>query len=253
MRAIVPIKRVIDYAVKVRVQGSTGVDQNVKMSINPFCEIALEEAIRLKEKGVISEVISVSIGPQQSQETLRHSLALGADRAILVKTSARTDMDLQPLAIAKILGKIVAQENPLLVMMGKQSIDGDNNQTGQILAGLLGWPQATFASAVAFNDAKNEILVSREVDEGIQKLSMPLPAVVTADLRLNTPRFATLPNLMKAKKKQLDVIEIDSLGVDITPRTKVVKVEEPAVRKSGRKVPDVDALLHALRNEAKVL
>lgn len=253
MKALVPIKRVVDYAVKVRVIGGIGVDQNVKMSINPFCEIALEEAIRLREKGFLSEVIAVSVGPQQCQDTLRHSLALGADRAILVKTSLRTDTDLEPLAVAKILQKVIEKEDPSLVITGKQSIDGDNNQTGQLLAGLLGWSQATFASAVNFNEARDPITVDREVDDGIQKISMALPVVITADLRLNTPRFATLPNLMKAKKKSLDVIDIESLGVDTTPRTRVIKVEEPPVRKGGRKVANVDELLEALKNEAKVL
>lgn len=252
MKGIVPIKRVVDYAVKVRVVGGSGVDQNVKMSINPFCEIALEEAIRLKEKGFITEIIAVSIGGL-TQDTLRHSLALGADRAILIKTSLRTDTDLQPLTVAKILQKVIEKENPLLVLTGKQSIDGDNNQTGQMLAGLLGWSQATFASAVTFNEAKTGLTVSREVDEGIQKVCVALPAVITADLRLNTPRFATLPNLMKAKKKPLDVIEIESLGVDLSPRTTVVKVEEPPVRKGGRKVANVDELLIALKSEAKIL
>ena len=253
MKAVVAVKRVIDYAVKVRVVGGAGVDTNVKMSMNPFCEIAVEEAIRLKEKGLLSEIVAVSIGPTQCQETLRQALAMGADRAVHVKTDARTDTDLQPLGVAKILEKIVQKENPLLVMMGKQSIDGDNNQTGQILAGLLSWPQATFASAVTFNELKSGITVDREVDAGIQKVSMQLPAVVTTDLRLNTPRFPTLPNLMKAKKKPLDVIEIASLGVDVKPRVKVTRMEEPAVRKGGRIVGSVDELVTALKNEAKVL
>jgi len=253
MKAIVPIKRVVDYAVKVRLVAGKGVDLNVKMSMNPFCEIAVEEAIRLREKGLISEIIAVSIGPQQSQDTIRQALAMGADRGILVKTAARTDTELEPLGIAKILKQIVEKENPMLVLMGKQSIDGDNNQTGQLLAGLLSWPQATFASAVAFNDLKTELTVSREVDSGIENVKVPLPAVVTTDLRLNEPRFATLPNLMKAKKKQLDIFELSSLGVDVNPRVKVVGMEEPPVRKGGKKVANVDELISALKTEAKVL
>ena len=253
MKALVSIKRVVDYAVKVRIVAGKGVDTNVKMSINPFCEIAVEEAIRLREKGLVSEVIAVCVGPQQSQDTLRTALAMGADRAVLVKTDVRTDTDLQPLGVAKVLHKVVEKENPMLVIMGKQSIDGDNNQTGQILAGLLSWPQATFASAVAFNDMKTELSVSREVDAGIEKVKVPLPAVVTTDLRLNEPRFATLPNLMKAKKKPLDVIELSSLGVDVSPRMKVLSLSEPPARKGGRKVGTVDELISVLRNEAKVL
>jgi len=240
MKALVSIKRVVDYAVKVRIVAGKGVDTNVKMSINPFCEIAVEEAIRLREKGLVSEVIAVCVGPQQSQDTLRTALAMGADRAVLVKTDVRTDTDLQPLGVAKVLHKVIEKENPMLVIMGKQSIDGDNNQTGQILAGLLSWPQATFASAVAFNDMKTELSVSREVDAGIEKVKVPLPAVVTTDLRLNEPRFATLPNLMKAKKKPLDVIELSSLGVDVSPRMKVLSLSEPPARKGGRKVGTVD-------------
>jgi electron transfer flavoprotein beta subunit len=252
MRAIVPVKRVVDYAVKVRVAGNA-VDLNAKMSMNPFCEIAVEESIRLKDKGLLSEVVAVSIGPTQCQETLRQALAMGADRAILIKTDMRTDSDLQPLAVAKILAKLVEKESPLLVMMGKQSIDGDNNQTGQLLAGLLSWPQATFASAISFNDLKSSISVSREVDNGIQTVSMNLPAVVTTDLRLNTPRFATLPNLMKAKKKPMEILELQSLNVDILPRVKVSKVEDPPARKGGRILGSVDELVNALRIEAKVL
>jgi len=253
MKALVPIKRVVDYAVKVRILAGKGVDTNVKMSMNPFCEIAVEEAIRLREKGLVSEVVAVCVGPQQSQDTLRTALAMGADRAILVKTDVRTDTDLQPLGVAKVLNKVIEKENPMLVIMGKQSIDGDNNQTGQILAGMLSWPQATFASAVVFNDLKTELLVSREVDAGIEKVRVPLPAVITADLRLNEPRFATLPNLMKAKKKPLDVIELPSLGADVSPRVKVVSSSEPPARRGGRKVEDVDELINALKNDAKVL
>jgi electron transfer flavoprotein beta subunit len=250
MKALVAVKRVVDYAVKVRVSGNA-VDLNVKMSMNPFCEIAVEESIRLKEKGLLSEIVAVSIGPSQCQETLRQALAMGADRAIHVKTDIRTDSDLQPLAVAKILANIVNKESPSLVLMGKQSIDGDNNQTGQLLAGLLSWPQATFASAVAFNESK--LTVNREVDTGIQTVSMQLPAVVTTDLRLNTPRFATLPNLMKAKKKPLDVVELTSMNVDVKPRVKVSRMEDPPARKGGRIVGSVDELVNALKNEAKVL
>jgi electron transfer flavoprotein beta subunit len=251
MKAIVPIKRVVDYAVKVRIIAGKGVDTNVKMSMNPFCEIAVEEAIRLREKGLISEIVAVSIGPQQCQDTLRQALAMGADRGILVKTDMRTDTDLQPLGVAKVLKQIVEKENPILVLMGKQSIDGDNNQTGQLLAGMLSWPQATFASAIAFTDMK--LTVSREVDSGIENVNVSLPAVVTTDLRLNEPRFATLPNLMKAKKKPLEIVDLDSLGVDVSPRVRVVSVEDPPVRKGGKKVANVDELISALRNEAKVL
>ena len=253
MKAIVTVKRVVDYAVKVRVASGNSVDLNVKMSMNPFCEIAVEEAIRLKEKGLVSEIIAVSVGPTQCQETLRQALAMGADRAVLVKTDVRTDSELQPLTVAKVLAKLVEKENPLLVLMGKQSIDGDNNQTGQILAGLLSWPQATFSSAVAFNDLKSELTVDREVDSGISKVSMKLPAVVTTDLRLNTPRFATLPNLMKAKKKPLDVVDIVSLGVNLDSRVKVVKMVDPPARKGGRIVKSVDELINLLKTEAKVL
>ena len=253
MKAIVPIKRVVDYAVKVRLAGNTGVDLNVKMSMNPFCEIAVEEAIRLKEKGLISEIVAVSIGPAQAQETLRQALAMGADRAILVKTAARTDTELQPLAVAKVLRSIVDKEQVPLVVMGKQSIDGDNNQTGQLLAGLLGWSQATFASAVSFSDARDTLTVAREVDTGTQHVSVRLPAVITADLRLNEPRFATLPNLMKAKKKQLEIVELESLGLDTKSRLSVLKMEEPPVRKGGRKLESVDQLIAALKTEAKVL
>lgn len=253
MKALVSVKRVVDYAVKVRVSGLKSVDLNVKMSMNPFCEIAMEESIKLKEKGVLSEIVAVSIGPNQCQETLRQALAMGADKAILVKTDLRTDIELGPLLIAKVLANIVGKEHPLLVMMGKQSIDGDNNQTGQILAGLLQWPQATFASAVRMTSAGPCITVDREIDTGIQKVSINLPAIVTADLRLNTPRFATLPNLMKAKKKPLEIIDLSSLNIDTTGRTKVVKLEEPAGRKGGRIVQNVDELIHVLRSEAKVI
>jgi electron transfer flavoprotein beta subunit len=243
MKVLVPVKRVIDYNVKARVKADqTGVDlANVKMSMNPFCEIAVEEAVRLKEKGVATEVVSVSIGPIQAQETLRTSLAMGADRAILIQT----DLDLEPLAIAKVLKAIIAEENPDLVLMGKQAIDGDNNATGQMLATLLDWPQATFASELTVEGGKAK--VTREVDGGLQTLEVNLPAVVTADLRLNEPRYASLPNIMKAKKKPLDVKELASLGVDTAPRLKVVKVTEPPKRTAGIKVETAGDLVTNLK------
>ena len=243
MKVLVPVKRVIDYNVKARVKADqTGVDlANVKMSMNPFCEIAVEEAVRLKEKGVATEVVSVSIGPIQAQETLRTSLAMGADRAILIQT----DLDLEPLAIAKVLKAIIAEENPDLVLMGKQAIDGDNNATGQMLATLLDWPQATFASELVVEGGKAK--VTREVDGGLQTLEVNLPAVVTADLRLNEPRYASLPNIMKAKKKPLDVKELGSLGVDTAPRLKVVKVTEPPKRTAGIKVETAGDLVTHLK------
>ena len=243
MKVLVPVKRVIDYNVKARVKADqTGVDlANVKMSMNPFCEIAVEEAVRLKEKGVATEVVAVSIGPIQAQETLRTSLAMGADRAILIQT----DLDLEPLAIAKVLQAIIAEENPELVLMGKQAIDGDNNATGQMLATLLDWPQATFASELTVEGGKAK--VTREVDGGLQTLEVNLPAVVTADLRLNEPRYASLPNIMKAKKKPLDVKELASLGVDTAPRLKVVKVTEPPKRTAGIKVETAGDLVTHLK------
>ncbi|MBL8556694.1 MAG: electron transfer flavoprotein subunit beta/FixA family protein [Phenylobacterium sp.] len=232
MKVLVPVKRVIDYNVKARVKADqTGVDlANVKMSMNPFCEIAVEEAVRLKEKGVATEVVAVSVGPTQAQETLRTALAMGADRAILVQT----DQDLEPLAVAKVLKAVIGEESPELVLMGKQAIDGDNNAVGQMLSALLDWPQATFASEVAIGGGK--ATVTREVDGGLQTIDVSLPAVVTADLRLNEPRYASLPNIMKAKKKPLDVKELGSLGVDTAPRLKVVKVSEPPKRSAGIKV-----------------
>mmetsp|Transcript_21546 Transcript_21546/g.54325 ORF Transcript_21546/g.54325 Transcript_21546/m.54325 type:complete len:265 (-) Transcript_21546:211-1005(-) len=255
MRALVCVKRVIDYAVKVRVsKDKSGVDiKNVKMSMNPFCEIAVEEGIRMKEKGLISELIAVSIGQEKSQEVLRQSLAMGADRAVLITTDMRTDQELQPLAVAKLLQKVVEKEDPSIVLCGKQSIDSDSNQMGQILAGLLGWPQSTFTSALTANDAKDGLTVEREVDSGIQTMKLSLPAVVTTDLRLNDPRYATLPNLMKAKKKPLEKLEATSFGIDLTPRTKIISVEEPPVRAAGVKVADVDELIDKLKNEAKAI
>jgi electron transfer flavoprotein beta subunit len=249
MKVLVPVKRVIDYNVKARVKpDQTGVDlANVKMSMNPFCEIAVEEAVRLKEKGAASEVVAVSVGPTQAQETLRTALAMGADRAILVQT----DQDLEPLAVAKVLKAVIGEENPELVLMGKQAIDGDNNATGQMLAALLDWPQATFASEVVLEGGKAK--VTREVDGGLQTLEVDLPAVVTADLRLNEPRYASLPNIMKAKKKPLDVKELGSLGVDVAPRLKVVKVTEPPKRGGGIKVETASDLVMKLKNEAGVL
>ena len=243
MKVLVPVKRVIDSNVKARVKSDqTGVDlANVKMSVNPFCEIAVEEAIRLKEKGVVTEIVAVSIGPAQAQETLRTALAMGADRAILVQT----DQDLEPLEVAKTLKAVIAEENPSLVLMGKQAIDGDNNATGQMLAALLGWPQATFASAIEV--AGDKAKVTREVDGGLQTIEVALPAVVTADLRLNEPRYASLPNIMKAKKKPLDVKELGALGVDVTPHLKVLKVTEPPKRSAGVKVENAGDLVANLK------
>jgi len=249
MKVLVPVKRVVDYNVKVRVKSDgSGVDiANVKMSMNPFDEIAIEEAVRLKEKGVATEVIAVSCGVTQCTETLRTAMAIGADRAILVETSE----ELQPLAVAKLLKALMDKEQPGLVILGKQAIDDDCNQTGQMLAALLGWPQATFASKVEVADGK--ATVSREVDGGLETLSLTLPAIITTDLRLNEPRYVTLPNIMKAKKKQLDTVKPADLGVDVAPRLKTLKVVEPAGRKAGIKVADVAALVDKLKNEAKVI
>jgi electron transfer flavoprotein beta subunit len=249
MKVLVAVKRVVDYNVKVRPKADgTDVDlANVKMSINPFCEIAVEEAVRLKEKGVVTEILAVSVGPQQSQEQLRTALALGADRAILVST----ENTLEPLAIAKCLKAVCDSESPDLVLMGKQAIDGDNNQTGQMLAALLGVGQATFASELSIDGGSAS--VTREVDGGLQTISLALPAVVTADLRLNEPRYASLPNIMKAKKKSLDTTSPDELGVDASARVTLVGVELPAERQAGIKVEDVAQLVDKLRNEAKVI
>jgi len=255
MRAVVAVKRVIDYAVKVRVKADkTAVEtDSVKMSMNPFCEIAVEEGLRLKEKGHLKELIAVSCGPDKASETLRQALAMGADRAIHIKTKLRTDQELQPIHVAKLLAKVVEKESPTMVLLGKQAIDDDSNQTGSMLAGLLGWPQAGCASKVEVDDSKTFITVAREVDSGIQEVKCPLPAVVTADLRLNEPRYATLPNLMKAKKKPMEVLDAESLGVDLAPRLQVLKVEEPPARAGGKKVDSVDDLVDKLKNEAKVL
>ena len=249
MKSLVPVKRVVDYNVKIRVKpDGSGVDTaNVKMSMNPFDEIAVEEAIRLKEAGVASEVIVVSCGVAQCQETLRAAMAMGADRGILVQT----DVELQPLAVAKLLKAVVEKEQPGLVIAGKQAIDDDANQTGQMLAALLGWPQATFASKVEIADGRAR--VTREVDGGLETVELPLPAVITTDLRLNEPRFATLPNIMKAKKKPVDTLTPEALGVDVTPRLATLKVEEPPKRKAGVMVGSVDELIEKLRNEAKVI
>jgi electron transfer flavoprotein beta subunit len=249
MKVLVPVKRVVDYNVKVRVKSDgSGVDiANVKMSMNPFDEIAVEEAMRLKEGGKATEVIAVSCGVTQCQETLRTAMAIGADRAILVET----DVDLQPLAVAKLLKAVADKEQPQLIILGKQAIDDDCNQTGQMLAALLGWPQATFASKVTIDGDK--ATVTREVDGGLETISLTLPAIVTTDLRLNEPRYVTLPNIMKAKKKTLDVIQPDALGVDVTPRLKTLKVSEPAKRSAGTMVPDVATLVAKLKNEAKVI
>lgn len=249
MKILVAVKRVVDYNVKVRAKADgSAVDlANVKMAINPFCEIAVEEAVRLKEKGIASEVVVVSIGPQQAQEQIRTALALGADRGILVQT----DVELEPLAVAKCLKAICANESPELVILGKQAIDGDNNQTGQILAALAGYGQGTFASIVDVADGIAN--VTREVDGGLQTVALKLPAVVTTDLRLNEPRYASLPNIMKAKKKTLDTTTPADLGVDVAPRTKLLKVEPPAERSAGIKVADVAELVAKLKNEAKVI
>jgi len=249
MKVLVSVKRVVDYNVKVRVKpDGSGVDTaNVKMSMNPFDEIAVEEAVRLKERGVATEIVAVSCGPAACQETLRTALALGADRAILVQT----DVELQPLAVAKLLRAIAAKEQPKLVIMGKQAIDDDANQTGQMLAALLGWPQATYASKVEI--AGERATVKREVDGGLETVETGLPAVVTTDLRLNEPRYATLPNIMKAKKKPMETVTPAALDVDVAPRIATLKVVEPPKRKGGGKVADVAELVAKLRNEAKVL
>lgn len=249
MKVLVAVKRVVDYNVKVRVKSDgSGVDiANVKMSMNPFDEIAVEEAVRLKEKGVATEVVAVSCGVAQCQETLRTAMAIGADRAILVETAE----ELQPLAVAKLLKALADKEQPGLVVLGKQAIDDDCNQTGQMLAALAGWPQGAFASKVEVADGK--AAVTREIDGGLETVSLKLPAVITADLRLNEPRYVTLPNIMKAKKKTLEVLKPEDLGVDVKPRLKTLKVAEPPKRGAGIKVPDVAALVDKLKNEAKVI
>jgi electron transfer flavoprotein beta subunit len=249
MKVLVGVKRVIDYNVKIRVKAdNTGVETaNVKMSMNPFDEIAVEEAIRMREKGLATEVIVFSAGPAQCQETIRTALAMGADRGVLVQT----DAELQPLAVAKLLKAVVDKEQPGLVIVGKQAIDDDSNQTGQMLAALLGWSQGTFANKLNVVDGSAE--VKREVDGGLENIKIKLPAVITTDLRLNEPRYASLPNIMKAKKKPIEVLTADALGVDIAPRLKVLKVEEPPKRKGGIKVKTVAELVDKLRNEAGVI
>ena len=249
MKILVPIKRVVDYNVKVRPKADeSGVDlNNVKMAINPFCEIAVEEAVRLKEAGAATEIIAVTVGAENAQEQLRTALALGADKAILVET----DLEVEPLGISKVLKAIVEKESPNLVIMGKQAIDGDNNQTGQMLAALMNYPQATFASELKIEGEK--AVVTREVDGGLQTIAINLPAVVTSDLRLNEPRYASLPNIMKAKQKPLEVIKSDDLGVDLNPRISTLKVSPPPEREAGIIVESVDQLVEKLKNEAKVI
>ncbi|GBU16174.1 MULTISPECIES: electron transfer flavoprotein subunit beta/FixA family protein [Methylobacterium] len=249
MKVLVPVKRVVDYNVKIRVKADgSGVElANVKMSMNPFDEIAVEEAIRLKEKGKVTEIVAVSIGPQQAQETLRTALAMGADRAILVKT----DVNCEPLAVAKLLKAVVEKESPGLVILGKQAIDDDSNQTGQMLGALLGWPQGTFAFKVELGDGAVDVV--REVDGGLQTVALKLPAIVTTDLRLNEPRYASLPNIMKAKKKPLEELAPEALGVDVTPKLKVLKTAEPPGRSAGVKVASAAELVQKLKVEAGVL
>jgi len=249
MKVLVAVKRVVDYNVKIRVKADkTGVElANVKMSMNPFDEIGVEEAVRLKEKGVATEIVAVSMGPTQAQETLRTALAMGADRGVLVQS----DAELQPLAVAKLMKAVVDKEQPKLVILGKQAIDDDSNQTGQMLAALLGWPQATFASKLTIEG--DDMTVTREVDGGLETIAVKLPAIVTTDLRLNEPRYASLPNIMKAKKKPIDTLTPDALGVDVAPRLETLSVEEPPKRTAGIKVPDVAALVERLQTEAKVI
>ena len=249
MKVLVPVKRVVDYNVKIRVKADgSGVETaNVKMSMNPFDEIAVEEAVRLKEAGKATEIIAVSVGPATAQETLRTALAMGADRAILVQTDAET----QPLGVAKVLKALVDREGPTLVILGKQAIDDDCNQTGQMLAALLGWGQGTFASKIV--PGEDAVAVTREIDGGLETVNLKLPAIVTADLRLNEPRYASLPNIMKAKKKPLETVTPDALGVDVAPRLTTLKVVEPAKRSAGVKVADVAALVDKLKNEARVI
>jgi len=249
MKVLVPVKRVVDYNVKVRVKSDgSGVDiANVKMSMNPFDEIAVEEATRLKEAGKVTEIVAVTCGVAQAQETLRTAMAIGADRGVLVETGP----EIEPLGVAKVLKALAVEEQPQLIILGKQAIDDDSNQTGQMLAALLGWPQATFASKVVLEDGK--VTVTREVDGGLETVQLALPAIVTTDLRLNEPRYVTLPNIMKAKKKPLTTVKPEDLGVDVTPRLKTVKVAEPAKRSAGVKVPDVATLVAKLRTEAKVI
>ncbi len=250
MKVLIPVKRVIDANVKVRVKADqSGVETtNVKMAMNPFCEIAVEEALRLKERGVASEIVAVSIGQQSSQETIRTALAMGADRGILVLS----EQPVEPLGVAKLLKAVVERESPEMVILGKQAIDGDNSQTGPMLAALLGWAQGTFASKIEPAD-NGELKVTREVDGGLESVRLKMPAIITTDLRLNEPRYASLPNIMKSKKKPIDTLSPDELGVDVSPRLKVLKVTEPESRKAGVKVSDVAELIDKLKNEAKVI
>eukprot|EP00192_Tetraselmis_astigmatica_P018850 CAMPEP_0117655602 /NCGR_PEP_ID=MMETSP0804-20121206/4368_1 /TAXON_ID=1074897 /ORGANISM="Tetraselmis astigmatica, Strain CCMP880" /LENGTH=252 /DNA_ID=CAMNT_0005461967 /DNA_START=270 /DNA_END=1028 /DNA_ORIENTATION=+ len=251
MKLLVAVKRCVDYNARIRVKADkTGIDlSGIKFSMNPFCEIALEEALRMKEKKLANEIVAVSLGPKASQDTLRTALAMGADRA----THVETDVELQPLAVAKMLAEIVKREEPGMVILGKQAIDDDGNQTGQMLAGILRWPQATFASKVELDAAKERASVTREVDGGLDTLSVKLPAVITTDLRLNEPRFATLPNIMKAKKKPMEQLKAEELGVDISPRLEMLEVNEPPKRQGGLIVSSVDELIDKLKNEAKVI
>lgn len=254
MKILVPIKRVVDYNVKIRVKADkSGVElANVKMSMNPFDEIAVEEAVRLKEKGIATEIVVVSIGPAQAQDVLRTAMAIGADRGILIQTEQPIDLGgVEPLAVAKLLKEVIAKEDPKIVIMGKQSIDDDSNQTGQMLAGMLNWPQATFASKVEVTGESAK--VTREIDGGLETVEIKLPGIITTDLRLNEPRYAALPNIMKAKQKPLAVMKPDELGVEIAPRLKVLSVEEPAKRQGGVKVASVDELIAKLKTEAKVI
>ncbi|MDD3020629.1 MAG: electron transfer flavoprotein subunit beta/FixA family protein [Alphaproteobacteria bacterium] len=255
MKVLIPVKRVVDYNVKIRIKSDkSGIElNNVKMSMNPFDEIAVEEAVRLKEKGIVSEIVVVSIGPDKAQDVIRTAMAVGADRGILVKTDVPTDLGgVEPLAVAKTLKAIIDKERPGLVIMGKQSIDDDSNQTGQVLAAIMGWPQATFASEIII-DSESSAHVTREIDGGLETLQISLPAVMTVDLRLNEPRYAALPNIMKAKQKPMETLSAEDLGVDYSPRLKLVSLEEPPVRSAGIKVESVDALIDKLKNEAKVI
>lgn len=256
MKGIVAVKRVVDYAVRIRVlQNLSAVDiSHTKMSMNPFCEIAVEEGVRMKNNGHLSELVAVSIGNEKCQDTLRHALAMGADRAILLKTNLRTDQELQPLAVSKLLKHIVQhKEHPMIVLLGKQAIDDDSGQVGAMLAAMLKWAQATCCSKIKFNEDKTKLEVAREVDQGLRTIEVKLPAVTTCDLRLNEPRYATLPNLMKAKKKPFEVIDVESLGLDLDLRLEVVRVDEPPKRSTGQMVSSVDELINKLKNEAKVI
>jgi electron transfer flavoprotein beta subunit len=254
-KCLVAVKRVLDYAVKARVAADKKSVElsNVKLSINPFCEIAVEEAIKLKESKVIDEIVAVSIGPKQSQETIRTALAMGADRGIHVETDMRIDQDLQPLAVAKILKEVASKESVDLVILGKQSIDGDNCQTGPMLSALLGWSQCTFAAGVEIDAASGDVKVERETDSGTEKIALKLPSVISADLRLNEPRYATLPNIMKAKKKPLEVVSVADMNIKVEPRYETISVAEPTARKAGETVESVDQLIDKLKNQSGVL